>query len=218
MPPTFTHNWAPGSPIGGGAIDPAGLFWLVVFADEAASADGSIRSDRWVGAGLATAKPGLDATAPIERGGELVTDYDLFELTRQDQAQFSGAAYDLNWQRVCGPAPAARSAATCPRCMPGRTNAGPCSWRGNPQAAALEQILAGMGCAAAPSCSKPCTARRRFAMAGCGNAGACAHALRVPLADVYGVTEFYDMFHTHPVGHEIMRVCRMDRVCWRGAG
>ncbi len=36
--------------------------------------------------------------------------------------------------------------------------------------------------------------------------------LHVPLADVYGVTEFYDMFHTEPVGHQLIRVC-VDGPC-----
>ncbi len=36
--------------------------------------------------------------------------------------------------------------------------------------------------------------------------------LRVPLADVYGVTEFYDMFRTEPVGRRLIRVC-VDGPC-----
>jgi NADH-quinone oxidoreductase subunit F len=36
--------------------------------------------------------------------------------------------------------------------------------------------------------------------------------LHVPLADVYGVTEFYDMFHTEPVGRRHIRVC-VDGPC-----
>ena len=36
--------------------------------------------------------------------------------------------------------------------------------------------------------------------------------LHVPLADVYGVTEFYDMFHTEPVGRQLIRVC-VDGPC-----
>mgnify|MGYP001031031219 CR=1 FL=1 len=36
--------------------------------------------------------------------------------------------------------------------------------------------------------------------------------LDVPLADVYGVTEFYDMFHTEPVGRQLIRVC-VDGPC-----
>ncbi len=36
--------------------------------------------------------------------------------------------------------------------------------------------------------------------------------LRVPLADVYGVIEFYDMFHAEPVGRQVIRVCQ-DASC-----
>ena len=34
-----------------------------------------------------------------------------------------------------------------------------------------------------------------------------ARALGVPLADVYGVIEFYAMFYRHPVGRTMVRVC-----------
>lgn len=34
-----------------------------------------------------------------------------------------------------------------------------------------------------------------------------ARALRVPLADVHGVIDFYSMFYREPVGHTILRVC-----------
>ena len=36
--------------------------------------------------------------------------------------------------------------------------------------------------------------------------------LRVPLSEIYGVTEFYDMFHTEPVGRKHIRVC-VDGPC-----
>jgi NADH-quinone oxidoreductase subunit F len=39
-----------------------------------------------------------------------------------------------------------------------------------------------------------------------------ASHLRVPLADVYGVIEFYDMFHAEPVGGQVIRVCQ-DASC-----
>jgi NADH-quinone oxidoreductase subunit F len=35
-----------------------------------------------------------------------------------------------------------------------------------------------------------------------------ANRLRVPSAEVYGVTEFYDMFHTRPIGRRVVRVCQ----------
>ncbi len=39
-----------------------------------------------------------------------------------------------------------------------------------------------------------------------------AKALRVPLADVHGVIEFYSMFYNEPVGRRIIRVCT-DQAC-----
>ena len=39
-----------------------------------------------------------------------------------------------------------------------------------------------------------------------------AHALGLPLSDVYGVTEFYTMFYTQPVGKKIIRLCE-DAPC-----
>ena len=39
-----------------------------------------------------------------------------------------------------------------------------------------------------------------------------AAALAVPQAEVYGVTEFYEMFYTEPVGRKVVRVCQ-DAPC-----
>jgi NADH-quinone oxidoreductase subunit F len=39
-----------------------------------------------------------------------------------------------------------------------------------------------------------------------------AAALDIPQAEVYGVTEFYDLFHTEPVGRKVIRVCQ-DAPC-----
>jgi len=41
---------------------------------------------------------------------------------------------------------------------------------------------------------------------------AISHTLRVPEADIYGVVEFYSMFHTEPTGEKIIRVCT-DPMC-----
>jgi NADH-quinone oxidoreductase subunit F len=38
-----------------------------------------------------------------------------------------------------------------------------------------------------------------------------AYHLQVPSAEVYGVTEFYSMFHTRPVANKVIRVCRTLR-------
>ena len=39
-----------------------------------------------------------------------------------------------------------------------------------------------------------------------------AKSLRVPLADVHGVIEFYSLFYNEPVGQKIIRVCT-DQAC-----
>ncbi len=199
--------------LAGGVIDPAGLFWLLVFADEATAADGGIRSDRWVDAGLAAAaaEPGLDATA-IEPRRQLVTDYDLFELTRlKDQAQFSGTSlYDLNWQQkyVVRLLPAFDGDLSELRAWAHEHWSA--SGGAGAQAAALEQILAEYG----PRGRTVLLETLHDAQAIYGGwlpaavLARIARALRVPLADVYGVTEFYDMFHTHPVGREVVRICQ----------
>ena len=44
-----------------------------------------------------------------------------------------------------------------------------------------------------------------------------AHALKMPLADVYGVTEFYTMFYTEPVGKKIIRICEDASCALRGS-
>ncbi|MEK7328056.1 MAG: NAD(P)H-dependent oxidoreductase subunit E, partial [Chloroflexota bacterium] len=44
-----------------------------------------------------------------------------------------------------------------------------------------------------------------------------ARALRVPLADVHGVIEFYSMFYNEPVGKTIVRVCADPACAMRGA-
>src|SRR5690242_15469038 len=43
-------------------------------------------------------------------------------------------------------------------------------------------------------------------------AAAIGRALGVPLADVYGVIDFYAMFYREPVGRRIIRVC-VDPAC-----
>ena len=35
-----------------------------------------------------------------------------------------------------------------------------------------------------------------------------AEYLDLPVAEIYGVTEFYEMFHTEPVGRRVIRVCQ----------
>jgi NADH-quinone oxidoreductase subunit F len=44
-----------------------------------------------------------------------------------------------------------------------------------------------------------------------------ARALRVPLADVHGVIEFYSLFYNEPVGKRVIRVCTDQACALRGA-
>ena len=39
-----------------------------------------------------------------------------------------------------------------------------------------------------------------------------AKSLRVPLADVHGVIEFYSLFYNEPIGRRVIRVCT-DQAC-----
>src|SRR5690606_23780790 len=39
-----------------------------------------------------------------------------------------------------------------------------------------------------------------------------SHALRVPLADIHGVIEFYTMFYNEPTAKQVIRVCE-DSAC-----
>jgi NADH-quinone oxidoreductase subunit F len=48
-------------------------------------------------------------------------------------------------------------------------------------------------------------------------AGEIARALRVPLADVHGVIEFYALFYNEPVGQRIIRVCTDQACALKGA-
>ncbi|MBL7164348.1 MAG: NAD(P)H-dependent oxidoreductase subunit E [Anaerolineales bacterium] len=46
---------------------------------------------------------------------------------------------------------------------------------------------------------------------------AIGNALRVPLADIYGVIEFYTMFYKEPVGNTIIRIC-VSPICAQKGG
>jgi NADH-quinone oxidoreductase subunit F len=196
-----------------GVIDPAALFWLLVFADEAIGSGGELRSDRWVDAGLeaATRVPGLDAAA-LQPRRQLVTAYDLFELTRlKDHARLTGPLlHDLNWQQkyLIRLLPAFVGDLLTLQTWVREHWAARGGVRS--QTAALEQILRNYGprgrtvllevlhdAQAIYDGWLPAPVLARI-----------ADALGVPLADVYGVTEFYDMYHTHPVGRELVRVCQ----------
>src|SRR5215212_7212690 len=44
-----------------------------------------------------------------------------------------------------------------------------------------------------------------------------AHSLRVPLADVHGVIEFYSLFYNEPIGKKVIRVCTDQACALKGA-
>jgi NADH-quinone oxidoreductase subunit F len=196
-----------------GQVDRAALFWLKVFADMATAAGGQVRSDRWVDAGLAAAReiPGLEATAAGPRR-ELVTRYGLFRFVRlRDSAEFSGAALDqLDWHYKYDvgllPEFAGDQAALQ------RTTEALWAELGGvaPEFAALEDVLARYG----PQGRAGLIEALHEAQAIFGGwlpraaIERVAAGLSLPAADVYGVTEFYEMFYTHPVGRKIIRICQ----------
>ncbi len=203
-----------------GAAPRASLYWLKIFADHAA--DNALRSDVWVETGLAEAAaiPGLDAADPGPRLS-LLNDYHLFTATRlKDQKTFAGdelAALDWNRKYTLTLADGAANGQPLGRWVETLwADVGPVS----PEAGALEALLARRdplwghdvpeqsllleilheaqriygGWLPRPALSR------------------IAHALKLPLSDVYGVTEFYTMFYTQPVGKKIIRICE-DASC-----
>ena len=196
-----------------GQVDRAALFWLKVFADMATAAGGQVRSDRWVDAGLAAAReiPGLEATAAGPRR-ELVGRYGLFRFVRlRDSAEFSGAALDqLDWQykydlgllpEFAGDLDALQQVAEALWAELGGVA---------PEFAALEDVLARYGPQGRAGLIE--TLHEAQAIFGGWLPRAAvervAAGLGLPAADVYGVTEFYEMFYTHPVGRKIIRICQ----------
>ncbi|HEU5103801.1 MAG TPA: NAD(P)H-dependent oxidoreductase subunit E [Roseiflexaceae bacterium] len=195
-----------------GRLDRAALFWLKVFVD-AAGPEGHVRSDRWVEAGLEAARaiPGLSAAALAPRH-ELIARSGLFRFVRlKDDTEFSGDALeDLDWQRRYRVSLLPEFEESLPDLR---------SWAAErwkeiggvaPEFAALEQALeryrplgrAGLIEALHEAQAifggwLPRPALERVAA-----------GLNLPLADVYGVTEFYDMFFTRPVGRRLIRICQ----------
>ncbi len=206
-------------------VNRASLFWLRLFVQQAQ--DGVLRSDVWVETGLqeGAAIPGLDASNLAPRLA-LLTEYGLFQATRlKDQRSFAGAELaTLDWNRKYNLSllvDLTNKAALVDWVEGLWAELGPVS----PQAEALERLLAerpplwGVGL---PDSSillellheaqaiyggwlpRPVITR-------------IAQALDLPLADVYGVTEFYTMFYTEPVGKKIIRICEDAPCAIRGA-
>ncbi len=200
-----------------GQVDRAALFWLKVFADEALAADGGVRSDWWVEAGLEMGQrvPGLAAANPAPRQ-QLIGQYDLFCFTRlKDGAELSGESLaDVDWQRKYRVGLLPTYAADLAELR---------AWTAQlwdelggvaPEFAALEEVLAEYG-------SRGATALIEVLHETQGIFGGwlpreaverVAAALDLPLANVYGVTEFYEMLHTEPLGRKVVRVCQ-DAPC-----
>lgn len=206
-----------GNDLRSGALDRAALFWLKVLIDEATTGDGAVRSDRWLEAGLAAAQawPGLVATTLAPRQ-QLVERYDLVRLVRlRDQAEFRGAALaGLDWQRRylihLLPEYADDLAA-----LKEWTDQ---QWRElgglAPREAELEALLV-----------RHRPGGRARLLEALHDAQAIydgwlprpvvervAAGLAIPAAEVQGVIEFYELFHQHPVGRRIIRVCQ-DAPC-----
>jgi NADH-quinone oxidoreductase subunit F len=205
-----------------GQIDRAALFWLKVFADMATDAGGQVRSDRWVEAGLAAARaiPGLTAAAPAPRR-ELVGRYPLFRFVRlRDGVEFSGAALEqLDWQYKydIGLLPEfADDLAALQQVVEALwAELGGVA----PEFAALEDVLARYR----PQGRAGLIEALHEAQVIFGGwlpravVEQVASVLGVPAADVYGVTEFYEMFYTHPVGRKIIRICQDGPCALAGA-
>jgi NADH-quinone oxidoreductase subunit F len=201
------------------------LFWLKVFAEQAH--DGALRSDVWVESGLQTANkiPGLDAADPTPRLA-LLTEYHLFEATRlKDQKTFRGDDLaGLDWNRKY-------QLTLAPQAGNGHKLADwvAAMWREvggvSSQAAALETLLANPNPLWGHNVPLQSTLLEILHEAQAIYGGwlprpaltRIAHALGIPLADVYGVTEFYTMFYTEPVGKKIIRICEDASCALRGA-
>jgi NADH-quinone oxidoreductase subunit F len=198
-------------------LDRAALFWLKVFADMAVLHDNEVRSDHWVEAGLTAAQqiPGLDATSPAPRQ-RLVSGYDLFHIVRlRDGVVLDGEnLVDLDWQRryLIGLFPALQTDLADLK-----------EWTRDlwaemggdaPEFAALAELLARYG-AQGRSALLEVLHEAQSIFGGWLPRPAIqqvAAALNVPTADVYGVTGFYEMFYTHPVGRKVLRICQ-DAPC-----
>ncbi len=201
-------------------VSQASLFWLRTFLKNAQQ--GILRSDQWVEAGLqeGEAVPGLDPTVLAPRL-TLLTDYPLFQAERlKDQQRFSGEQladldwnrkYNLSlrpevyangdlttwvdqlWQEFGGAAP---EDVALEKLLAERSTI----WGHNlPDRSVLPELLHEAQKIYGGWLPRPVVSR-------------IAHTLNLPLADVYGVTEFFTMYYTEPVGRKIIRLCE-DAAC-----
>ena len=207
-------------------VDRASLFWLRCFVQQAQ--DGVLRSDVWVETGLneGAAIPGLDATDLAPRLA-LLTNYELFQAERlKDQQIFSGDELTtLDWNRKYNlsllPTVTDGHASLVDRIEQLWVEFGGVS----PADEALEKLLAEH-----PPLWGEALPPRSLLLEILHEAqkiydgwlprsvvSRIARALNMPLADVYGVTEFYTMFYTEPMGKNIIRLCEDGPCAIRGS-
>jgi NADH-quinone oxidoreductase subunit F len=198
-----------------GQAESSAVFWLKVFAELALAEGGEVRSDRWVEAGLTAARE-TAGLSPTKLPGRrtLVGRYDLFRFVRlKDSAEFAGDVLaDIDWQRkyrvsllpqLGNDLDELKNWAERAWAEFGQTSQ-------NEQDAALEGMLAAYDSQGRTILLEvlhevqaifegwlPREAVERV-----------AEHLGVPAAEVYGVTEFYEMFHTDPVGSKVIRLCQ----------
>jgi NADH-quinone oxidoreductase subunit F len=202
-------------------ISRASLFWLRVFAQNAR--DGIMRSDAWVAAGLRQGSviSGLDAASSSPRLA-LLTNYDLFQAVRmKDQKLFSGKEMNsLDWNRKyeLSLLPGVREGdETLEKWIEKLWDqVGPVS----PRDRALEKLLGAPASIWGKNIPKRSLLPEILHEAQAIYEGwlpravltRIARALKLPLSDVYGVTEFFTMFYTKPVGRKVLRICE-DAAC-----
>ncbi len=206
-------------------IQPASLFWLNVFQRHAQ--DGVLRSDAWIEIGLSegSALAGLDATDPRPRLA-LLSDYHLFQAARlKDNKIFTGPDLaSLDWSRKYNLSllPDVENGVSLRQWIDTlwdevgvvsvqdetleKLLTAPSSLWGHkvPSQSLLLEILHQAQAIYEGWLPRPVLTR-------------IAHTLGLPLADVYGVTEFYTMFYTQPVGKKIIRICQDASCAIRGA-
>ena len=206
-------------------VNRASLFWLRTFIRHAHN--GVLRSDEWIKIGLRTGAeiPGLDATDVASRL-TLLTDYKLFQAERlKDQQRFSGAAFtSLDWNRKYNLSFLPDLASSDQ--LSDRVEALWAELGGvSPEDEALERLLAERSAIWAEPVPDQSRLLEILHEAQRIYGGwlprpvltRIAQALAIPLSEVYGVTEFYTMFYTQPVGKKIIRICEDGPCAIQGA-
>jgi NADH:ubiquinone oxidoreductase subunit E len=149
----------------------------------------------------------------------LISRYDLFEFRRlQDDAVFNGAALaDLDWQRRYTVRLLPIFAADLPQLRDWTT----ARWKQlggvAPEYAALENVLARYDGQGRSALLEVLHDTAIFGWLPRAAVERVAWALSLPVADVQGVIEFYEMFHDQPIGKNLIRVCEDGPCALRGS-